>query len=270
MRAYYLNREDRLDRNFLYRGAMAHAEFRPEELVRWIAKNKEDYASRAELCDAASDDGFPEFFQYQKKQSAIGYGHLVVTWGFMGIWREIANSDGHAISGNDDYYLKRKKQQLLQFIEELGEVDILCLIWHKRDDIFLLNRFNLPIPYQVEPLRHAPQSSRAYIGAPEGCSDQAILFSPRGAQRVLDYMRDYPYINSEYALTAMHHTLRNSPNFYCTVDNDPREMGNMVARNNYWIGHLVEYTDGKMTDLMGYHDRPDITDIPQHFNRGQQ
>ena len=62
MKIYYVNRKDREDRNYLFRGAMAANEFPPDDLIRVIAKNKEDYKSRAEMCDAASDDGFSGFF----------------------------------------------------------------------------------------------------------------------------------------------------------------------------------------------------------------
>ena len=63
MKVYYVNRADREDRNFLFRGAMAANNFPAEDLIRVIAKNREDYPTRHALCDAASEDGFDGFFQ---------------------------------------------------------------------------------------------------------------------------------------------------------------------------------------------------------------
>ena len=92
MKAYYLNRSDRKDRDLLYKGAMACAGFAPHELIREDAIKIEDYPSREAVCEAAERE-FPEYFGYHKCSSARypGVGHLVCSWGTMRAWRRIAD-----------------------------------------------------------------------------------------------------------------------------------------------------------------------------------
>ncbi len=254
MKAYYVNRFDRNDRNYLFRGAMAAAGFRPEELVRHVAKHKEDYPTRESLCDAASADGFSEFFGYQRCQTWPGYGHLVCSWSVMRCWREIADGSEMAIQLLDDYYLKKKKSQLMELIDKIGDVKILQLAWHTRDDVFLLNKYDLNIAYEIQELRICENVPDVYIGASHGGSDWANVLSPEGAAVLLDYMRYHPYLNTECVLTGLHHTFCQAEGIYSVVANDPGETGTMVLRNNAWVGHLVEYTDGDMSDLIGTHE----------------
>ena len=253
MKAYYVNREDREDRNYLFRGAMAAAGFAPNELKRCIAKNKEDYPNRQALCDAAADDGFSEFFGYQRDKDWPGYGHLVCSWSVMRCWREIASGDALAIQLLDDYYVKNR-WTLEKLIAALGTVDILQLAWHYREDVFFLNEYELPIAYEIEDNVSPSASDEVYIGAAQGCSDWANVLSPHGAQRCLDFMKYHPHLNTECILTGLHHTFKGTPNFYSVVANDPKENGTVVLRNNGWIGHLVEYTSGNMSDLIGTHE----------------
>ena len=93
MIAHYVNRSDRDDRNYLFRGAMAAMGWRPEELVRIIAKNREDYPSRHEICDAASGDGFSGYFNRVRDRDYPGYGTLISTWSYLRSWRMIADGD---------------------------------------------------------------------------------------------------------------------------------------------------------------------------------
>ena len=257
MKFYYLNRADRLDRNFLFRGAMAANGYRPENLIRCIAKNKEDYPNRVALCDAASQDGFDGFFSYQRDREGKypGFGHMVCSWGCMRIWREIAEGKEIGVHLLDDYYLRQPLHKFVELLRPLDDLNIVQLAWHERDDIFLLNTYDLPpIPYEVEPDVVSPKSKDFLVGTGQGCSDWALVLSPYGAQTLLNYMQHNPYLNSECVTTGLHHTFHNLPGTYSLHHQNREVNGLQVLQDNPWVGHLVEYTDEAMSDLTGAHN----------------
>lgn len=254
MKIYYVNRKDREDRNYLFRGAMACSGFEPDELIRVIAKNKEDYPSREEMCDAASDDGFSGFFQRVRDLSYPGYGHLICTWSLMRAWRMIAEDGENAICMIDDYYIKQSKPKLEMLLYPLHGYQIVQLAWHLRDDIFFLNHYDLDIPYDHVPLKVSDKSPYFYEGMWHGCSDWALVMTTEGAQLLIDYMNNESIINSECAPTALMHTHRDLTGTYSLRDQPQNVNGEMVLRDNPWIGHLVEYTDGASSDLQGWHE----------------
>lgn len=258
MKFYYLNRKDREDRNHLFRGAMAQMDIPPENLIRHIAKNKEDYSSRKTLCDAAIGNGFRGFFEYQRDREGKypGFGHLVCTWGCMRIWREIANGDEVACQFLDDYCLRQPMVRFAEFLAPLDDLNILQLAWHKRDDIFLRNDYDLPpIPYEFQEDVVSQKSRDFLVGTGIGSSDWALVLSPVGAQMLLDYMDEYPYLNSEVALVGLYHTATNVDGLY-SLRHQPRDVNGLeVLRTNPWVRHLVEYTEESMSDLIGVHNK---------------
>lgn len=258
MKFYYLNRKDREDRNYLFRGAMAMNEIPPKQLVRCIAKNKEDYPSRAALCDAAIADGFTGFFSYQRDREGQypGFGHLVCSWGCMRIWRRIADGKELGVQFLDDYCLKQPLHAFGRLIEPLDDLNILQLAWHKRDDIFLRNDYNLPpIPYQFEADRVSEKSPDFLEGTGIGSSDWALVLSPDGAAAVLQYMNQFPYLNSEVALTGLHHTFPHMKGLYSLRHQNRNVNGLTVLRDNPWVRHLIEYSDEPASDLIGVHNK---------------
>jgi len=262
MKIYYVNRDDRDDRNYLFRGAMAAAGYTPDELVRVPAMKKEDYPTREALCDAAAQDGFQEFFSYQKEQPWPGYGHLVCSWSVMRAWRMIAENGEVAAQFLDDYYLRKRRSDLETLIEILEDLKILQLAWHTRDDVFYLDEYNLNLPYVIDNDTATPaeRSGDVHVGAGQGCSDWALIMSPEGASTLLDYMKFHPHLNTECALTGLYYTFRHINGIYSVKGNDPKENGTHVLKHNTWLGHLVEYTNGNMSDLSGTHEEHDTDD----------
>ena len=258
MKVYYVNRQDREDRNYLFRGAMAAMGFPAEDLIRVIAKHREDYPSRAGLCDAGAADGFEGFFNRMRNRKYPGYGHLVGAWSMMRSWRIIAQGDAIALHMIDDYYIKQPKQALDELIAPLDDLNLVQLAWHTRDDVFFLDNYNLGIPYSHVAEEVSEKSPHFIKGAWHGCSDWALVLSPTGAQAILDYMHYQSPINAECVTTAMQHTYRDMPGIYSLKD-QPRDVnGNEVLRTNPVVGHLVEYTDKPDSDLKGTHEIPDM------------
>ncbi len=253
MKAHYVNRADREDRNYLFRGAMACSGFAAEDLIRVIAKHREDYPSREVLCDAASADGFDGFFERVRHREFPGYGCLVATWSCMRAWRMIAAGGETSIFLLDDYYIKQSKQALDLLIAPLDDFRIIQLAWHVRDDVFFLDHYNLGIPYKHVAQEVSDKSPYFLKGAWHGCSDWGWVITAEGAQDVLDYMQNESPVQNECVLTAMQHTIRDYPGIYSLLDQPHNVNGNQVLTDNSWIGHLTEYTDGPVSNLMGTH-----------------
>ena len=259
MKIYYVNRKDREDRNYLFRGAMAANEFPPDDLIRVIAKNKEDYPSRQAMCDAASDDGFAGFFQRMRDRDYPGYGHLICTWSVMRAWRMVVESGEKATVMLDDYCIKQSKRHFEFLLYPLHDFSIVQLAWHIRDDVFFLDWYDLGIPYDHLPLKVSDKSPYFYEGMWYGCSDWALVLSPGGAQVLLDYMEEQSPINSECACTALQHTHRDIKGTYSLRDQPEQCNGTMVLRDNPWINHLIEYSDKPISDLVGTHESTEMT-----------
>ena len=260
MKTHYINRSDRDDRNYLLRGAMAANDWRPEELVRIIAKHREDHPSRQEVCDAACEDGFEGFFNRMRDKTFPGYGSLVSSWSYMRSWREIANGDETVIHLLDDYYIKQPKRNLEMLLAPLGDFNIVQLAWHERDDVFFLDWYDLKIPYKHQTEKVSDKSPYFLEGAWQGCSDWALVFSPQGAAWMLEYMETESVINADCVTTAMQHSGRKYSGIYSLRD-QPRDVtGNEVLETNPWVGHLIEYTEGAVSNLMGTHQLVDTND----------
>ena len=253
MKVYYVNRADREDRNYLFRGAMACSGFPAEDLVRVIAKNREDYPDRDALCDAASEDGFDGFFQRVRDREFPGYGCLVSSWSTMRAWHMIVESGETSIFMLDDYYIKQPRAALDLLIAPLDDFSIIQLAWHVRDDVFFLDHYNLGIPYQHVVEKVSDKSPYFLEGAWHGCGDWAWVITAEGAETVLNYMHHQSPVQNECVLTAMQHTYRDYRGIYNLRD-QPRDVnGNTVLRTNPWVGHLIEYTEQPVSNLMGTH-----------------
>ena len=170
----------------------------------------------------------------------------------------IAEGGETAICMIDDYYIKQSKAKLEMLLYPLHDYKIVQLAWHLRDDIFFLNHYNLDIPYDHVPLQVSDKSPYFYEGMWHGCSDWALVMSPEGTRMLLRYMEEESPINSECAPTALQHTHRDVRGTYSLKDQPERVNGTMVLRDNPWVGHLIEYTSGAASDLIGTHEQANI------------
>ena len=84
------------------------------------------------------------------------------------------------------------------------------------------------------------------------------MLSPKGAQAILDYMEYQSPINAECVTTAMQHTYRDFPGVYSLKDQPKEQNGNSVLKSNPWVGHLIEYTELPVSNLMGTHEIPEM------------
>ena len=254
MHAYTLNRDDRPDRWELYKAAMQEMGFEEGEIHRQPAYLVEDYANREELCDRAAAD-FPEFFNAQRDRKWPAYGHIVTTWGWMHILRNVASmiDVDFVFMSPDDYALKRPKQQVIDLCYRLGDVKILQFAYHYCDFVHehLRRHYQKSLPRRVQKLERPRNMSAVWKGTGMGAADICVM-SPEGAQLVLDYMCESPYVNFEHILYALDHE-KAPTGTYSVVENNMNEDGNVLMQKNAWIQHLIDKTDGKASDLDEYY-----------------
>lgn len=255
MQHHYVNRKSRMDRHFLWRGAMAAQGVPVRDMTRHIAKDKDDYSDVQSLCEAARAD-FPEFFSFhlESPQSHIGFGHLICSWSVMRMWRSIASGNETACAWLDDYALRVPQRDVVDLITGV-DAEMVMLAWHERPDIFDENVYGLPasvLPPLPKCVSRVPQVPSLFRGALGG-SDWAIIFSPAGAGAVLQFMADMPYFNTELAPVAYYFT-RRSDGVFSVRGNDAGENGTVPLRRNRWVVHLWDYTDGETSDLIGLHE----------------
>lgn len=254
MQHHFVNRRSRPDRRYLWTGAMASQGVKPDEIVRHLAMDIDDYKTPEEVCEAAREE-FPEYFTFHlyNPQRHIGFGHLVISWSIMRMWREIASGTEIAGAWIDDYALRVPHAKLRELAESV-QPDILQLAWHLRDDVFLRNDYDLPVSYQAP--AHLSRHARfpALWQGTRGCAEWCMLLSPRGARLLLEFIAWRPYYNTEIAVPAFYFETWDS-GVYSVVANHEREHGVMTLKNNGWVCHLVEYTDGIVSDVEGMHER---------------
>ena len=252
MKHYVVNRKCRWDRLLLWQGAMAAQRVPEADLLVRVAMDKDDYADREDLCMAAMDDGFGEFFGYHLEHwcDYIGFGHLICSWSIMRVWREIAQGDKTAVQWLDDYALGIPSRKFSRWVADLNP-NIVQLCWHYRDDLFE-NPHRLPS--KLYPLSSETKVGRrdVVVGA-EGASDWALVLSPQGAQWLLDYMASKPYFNTELAVVAMWAENSHRKSVYSVVSQDPTINGTVPLTGNDWVVGLSQFTE-TASDLTGLHE----------------
>ena len=226
----------------------------PADMHHRVAKDKDDYADADTICQAASEDGFPNFFEFHRKtpQPNVGFGHLICSWSVMRMWRDISEGTATAVAWLDDYALRVPATRLNRLVNTL-QPDILQLAWHKRDDIFEHDNYNLGRKWAVPTsLTRSPADAQCYKGA-MGASDWAIVLSPAGAKLLLDYMAHEPRLNTECAIAGLYADWK-IPKLYSVVDSHPESNGLNPIFGNRWVLELSAYTDRKRSDLLGLHE----------------
>ena len=253
IKAFTLNRDDRIDRWNAYQQQMHAVGFSDTQLRRYSAYLVEDYENRDHLCEEASKD-FPVYFKAQKGKTWPPYGHLVCTWGCLKAIRDIAEGSGYVMFSCDDYALKQKKWILEETVESLKNVNCLLLAYHCVDYVHrnVQNSYGVNLPKRLIKRKRSSQSRLVWEGTGFGSSENFVL-SPEGAQLILRYMNEWPYMFVEPVVYWLYHSW-NPKGFYSVVGNSLKEDGLVVMKKNEWITHLVDNTAGKFSDLSAYHD----------------
>lgn len=257
MKHHVVNRKSRVDRLLLWQGAMAAQHVPQSDIVVHVAKDKDDFPTREDVCLAAIDDGFSGFFSYhlENKIDYIGYGMLIGSWSAMRMWRDIKDRGETAVAWLDDYALGVHYQTLENFVDELQPApDIIQLCWHYRPDLFTPENNRLPWPVKLPKLkgRKLYRRNDVMVGC-EGTADWALVLSPLGAQWLLEHMEVVPYFNTESLVAAMWAENQHRNTVYSMMANDPRVHGLLQMSGNKWVVGLGHLTD-TASDLIGTHE----------------
>lgn len=263
MQHHYVNRACRVDRNHLWRGAMAAQGVQLHEMRRHVAMDKDDYTDAASICEAARVE-FPEFFGFhlESPQPHIGFGHLICSWSVMRMWREIAAGRNIACAWLDDYALRVPVVHFNALYSAIAP-DVLLLAWHARPDLYIERRYvrrQWNVPSALFPEQTRVHTNAVYRGT-MGSSDWAVVLTPQGAGAVLDYMASEPLLNTEFAIGGM------------AADGVGTEVWSVVASNrystglkpiygNHWVMDLGSFAEGAFSDLVGtHHQGPPLAEV---------
>ena len=252
MHAYTVNRDDRPDRWEIYQQVMCEMGFEKNELHRFSAYCVEDYETRADMCDQAAKD-FPEYFNFHRDKKWPSYGLVLVTWCWMHVLKKVSEMDvDFVFMAPDDYAFKRPKARVVDLCEKLGDVKILQLAYHKCDFVHshVKRDHQIILPYRMQSPKRAGNLP-VWKGMGLGSAD-VFVASPQGAKELLDYMCESPSVNFENVLYAFHHE-KAPTGTYSVIENNIGENGNVLMQKNAWIQHLIDRTDGKVSDLDEYY-----------------
>ena len=199
----------------------------------WKAIPAADYPVLEEFIDAAAADGFPFFKEFRETPEGIymsrkadRYPTSVQTqaWSYCQVLRHIADSGKNTIFLYDDRYLVN-----FYYIQ----MDIRELMKHEPVRFVQLEyNWHWQVNYKkFEKVAH-PKASWIIEG-PAGGSENAVFYTPEGAQWMLDYIQNNYAVNIEGTL--------------CEMVGKPREEreGLWTVDEVEWVRHLDMGTDIK-------------------------
>ena len=187
-KVYVLNLPHRVDRRYYMMGHLHTIGVPPRRLHFVKAKYHADFNSAAEIREAAIADGF-SFFKRPRWQ-AFNYKYpLVFTWGYAGILRQIIEDDANALVLLDDRFLEIELRFLAEIVEYLEDnyppFYMLQLQWwipaHGPE-------WQMSLAIKGERYKDDDLVSDLIAKGVGGCGDFANVYSPAGAQFLLDYL----------------------------------------------------------------------------------
>ena len=221
---YILNLKTERER-FIYchLGLREHG-FEGDLIDIWEAKDNFNHFKTANLCQEAADDGFP-FFQHlldTEKNTDCYIAYLAQFWGYLAFLRHVKENNINAILFFDDQEFKcsldalKNALSLLPNKKKLSAAFLSCVLQDQENIEFIDNSCWAPFDGRY-------------------CLDGAVLWTPRGADIVLDYFSNY----KERACEGWFFEIlrRNQEHF---VDNgfyglviNPKHLGNMEKIKKY-------------------------------------
>ena len=205
-----LNLKDRMDRYYSVYGAL-HAAGAPEEKIkRWHAMPASDYKDTAALVDAAVKDGFPEFqtlLENNKFSPRLAKGAQF--WSYCQMLRYIGQEHRVTVILYDDRYITNWSQL----------AGVYCYMKEIENDLHPKVEFNiLQLEYYhdftnqiVNIYAHPDEYSRPYpmmpyiLQGPLGASENAMLYTPKGAKFFLEKLLNTFDDSIEKTLTGLIH-----------------------------------------------------------------
>ena len=216
----YINLDSRPDRNEEFCRVMESLNGAIPIMTRFSAHDGRNYDSRNAVIDAAVADGFEFFKQYRlPKYLWGGRGSLAYIWSYVTCLRRCVTSEQTTLILFDD-------RPLGQSISEVNKV--LQTIAKRASDPFRVLQLNWFNPFNLE--QHVSEKPtlpylKDYCFGFSGHGDQRNIYSPDGAQWLLDAIAVYPlgleeltgfYSMSPYSLSGIYSYCHQHPNPWVT------------------------------------------------------
>lgn len=201
-----LNLPAHIERKWACIGSLTTSGFDLGKLRFWDAIPGTNFADTRQICEAAADDGFPEFLKFYNEEK-YGIHHYVIgntseirhlrivsqAWSYFQMLRHVSENGINALIMYDDYIFKNY-DILAAIVETVMRAD---------DFLFLqCEYYHIPaVNLMMEIVRHPNIPCLAQ--GPLGASENVIFYSHQGATFFLDYLQQNFHHNIEATLQRM-------------------------------------------------------------------
>ena len=194
-------------------GALAGRNVPHSRIERFEGRDRLAYDSEEAFCEAAIAEGFTEpFTSYLADGPPDVPNYIVVTWTYLAMLTEVAESDGISLVILDDVRLKKNFTDYEALLDGCPNFDILQVWWwlHVHDA-------------EKPPERTPGDLTRGFLGP----GDDFLILTPKGASMILEWIQTYKDTTIE---ACLHHRMHYTPELLdtCYAVNRPSE----------YMGHL--------------------------------
>ena len=190
-KAMYINLDFQPERNFYMRAMLTGLDCRLDSIVRFPAKAGKDYPDKESICKAAVADGFPFlkdlFWAYEwMTPSALG-----LQWSWCSALRTIAGGEDITLLMMDDYTLRQTWDKFKNLVGSIDEdLKILQVTqWYPHFEDWKDKPVLAP--------RHIRHYNELLNYGFNGAGDGITIYSPAGAQMMLQWMSEEPNLFPE-------------------------------------------------------------------------
>lgn len=256
-RIYILNLAKEKERNKICTQYLLDAEVPDYKIKVWRANDIDKYKNNFELCRAAHKDGFKLFANLIDNDNYKDcYPHyLAQTWNYLRFFEHVAENEYNMVLMHDDVKLNCTFEELDAACAELPT--------------------NFNFAFLSSQIKEPVDQNRIVGRGPWGLAeynrdeiDQIMLFTPKGAKRLLDYFKSIDWLGDGWFMVALwHHVYNGIPrgidDAYELLINPKR--ANMTDLKNI----LTSITKTKLKDIRAYSTASEIGDLPPTSTRDE-
>ena len=185
-KAMYINLDSQPERNFYMRAMLTGMDCSLDSIIRFSAKAGKNYPDKESICEAAAADGFP-FFEGIWEKTWMTLSCLGLQWSWCAALRAIAEDEDITLLMVDDYTLRKEWWKFRELVgcidEDLKILQVAQWYPHLEDE---------GLAKLVRPrfIRHYNELLNYGFN---GAGDGIMIYSPAGAEMMLQWLSEDPY-----------------------------------------------------------------------------
>ena len=169
-------------RYYMTMGGFAAQSVPSDRIKPFVGHDQEAYPSLEAFAEAAIADGWNNpFRKFLDGEIEPANSYLSTTWSYLSIFREIANSDEVTLFTLDDVRMLKHWSQYELLLDSCPDFDIVQIWWWYHEPMPVLEDTD------ISPGFHGP-------------GDDMLIVTPKGAQRVLDWIEQFGDMTFEACL----------------------------------------------------------------------